>query len=65
MQLKMMSKRTHEAYNGNCLLFPNFQVFDYTIIEVPCISFSAMYDFLGFEYFRGKKVKANSNYLKL
>jgi len=62
MQSKMMSKRTHEAYNGNCLLFPNSQVFDFTIIKAPCTSFSALYDFLGFEYFRDKMVMANSNY---
>lgn len=46
----------------NYLLFPNFHIFDFTIIEVPFINFSAMYYFLGFEYFRDKLVKAKSNY---
>lgn len=58
----MMSKRTHEAYNGNSLLFLNFQAFDFTIVKVPFLNFPAICDFLGFEYFRGNKVKAESNY---
>lgn len=48
IKLKMIvSKRTHEAYSGNCISFPNLQVLDFTIIGLPCIRLS-IYNFLGF-----------------
>lgn len=46
MQLKRTSKRTHEHYNDNCLSFPDFQIFDFTLTQVPHIGFFARYQYL-------------------